>query len=114
ACSQTRSWYASAYVASATRSQLSLHAALPLSRLPAAPLPSRDVARRDLRGTSTGVPFPLVPSRAVGFGGASQRWRAATGLRTRPDRKSTRLNSSHVKISYDVLCLKKKTAPDAQ
>src|SRR5690606_41065696 len=25
------------------------------------------------------------------------------------DRKSTRLNSSHVKISYDVFCLKKKT-----
>src|SRR5690606_40626537 len=24
------------------------------------------------------------------------------------DRKSTRLNSSHVKISYDVFCLKKK------
>src|SRR5690606_39379671 len=26
------------------------------------------------------------------------------------DRKSTRLNSSHVKISYAVFCLKKKTA----
>src|SRR5215469_14212314 len=25
-----------------------------------------------------------------------------------PDRKSTRLNSSHVEISYDVFCLKKK------
>src|SRR5690606_40114972 len=28
------------------------------------------------------------------------------------DRKSTRLNSSHVKISYAVFCLKKKTAKD--
>src|SRR5690349_21871095 len=28
--------------------------------------------------------------------------------RTRPDRKSTRLNSSHVEISYAVFCLKKK------
>src|SRR5690606_40822682 len=28
---------------------------------------------------------------------------------TSPDRKSTRLNSSHVKISYAVFCLKKKT-----
>src|SRR5690606_41252311 len=28
---------------------------------------------------------------------------------TRLDRKSTRLNSSHVKISYAVFCLKKKT-----
>src|SRR5436309_15414993 len=27
---------------------------------------------------------------------------------TTPDRKSTRLNSSHVKISYAVFCLKKK------
>src|SRR5215813_14801613 len=26
-----------------------------------------------------------------------------------PDRKSTRLNSSHVRISYAVFCLKKKT-----
>src|SRR5690606_40914294 len=28
--------------------------------------------------------------------------------RSTPDRKSTRLNSSHVKISYAVFCLKKK------
>src|SRR3989442_8531371 len=28
--------------------------------------------------------------------------------RARPDRKSTRLNSSHVRISYAVFCLKKK------
>src|SRR5690606_39633493 len=28
------------------------------------------------------------------------------------DRKSTRLNSSHVKISYAVLCLKKKKASE--
>src|SRR5690606_2860286 len=28
---------------------------------------------------------------------------------SRPDRKSTRLNSSHVKISYAVFCLKKKS-----
>src|SRR5690606_41288331 len=30
-------------------------------------------------------------------------------LLSRQDRKSTRLNSSHVKISYAVFCLKKKT-----
>src|SRR2546426_7649436 len=29
-------------------------------------------------------------------------------LRDRPDRKSTRLNSSHLVISYAVFCLKKK------
>src|SRR5690606_40891203 len=39
-------------------------------------------------------------------GGALER--AAGSRRDRPDRKSTRLNSSHVKISYAVFCLKKK------
>src|SRR6266446_9763913 len=32
-----------------------------------------------------------------------------SGRRTKPDRKSTRLNSSHLVISYAVFCLKKKT-----
>src|SRR5699024_12449983 len=31
------------------------------------------------------------------------------GIRCHRDRKSTRLNSSHVSISYAVFCLKKKT-----
>src|SRR5690625_6827785 len=31
----------------------------------------------------------------------------------KPDRKSTRLNSSHVAISYAVFCLKKKRASQA-
>src|SRR5207253_8628119 len=33
----------------------------------------------------------------------------AEGFLDSPDRKSTRLNSSHVAISYAVFCLKKKT-----
>src|SRR5207302_7498388 len=37
---------------------------------------------------------------------SSQSWR--TPVLTFGDRKSTRLNSSHVKISYAVFCLKKK------
>src|SRR5690349_23610800 len=36
---------------------------------------------------------------------------ASTAARSRKDRKSTRLNSSHVEISYAVFCLKKKKAP---
>src|SRR5437899_9923558 len=32
-----------------------------------------------------------------------------TRLQVEPDRKSTRLNSSHLGISYAVFCLKKKT-----
>src|SRR3989442_2657609 len=39
-------------------------------------------------------------------GGAQPR--AGCGLRLSSDRKSTRLNSSHVRISYAVFCLKKK------
>src|SRR5690606_40067502 len=39
----------------------------------------------------------------------------ATGLALRSlDRKSTRLNSSHVKISYAVFCLKKKKHVDTR
>src|SRR5690606_39681538 len=34
--------------------------------------------------------------------------RFSVGIEDRKDRKSTRLNSSHVKISYAVFCLKKK------
>src|SRR2546430_7990474 len=34
---------------------------------------------------------------------------AAMQHESRPDRKSTRLNSSHSQISYAVFCLKKKT-----
>src|SRR4051794_41613532 len=39
---------------------------------------------------------------------ADRRCRANTPPRTKPDRKSTRLNSSHPSISYAVFCLKKK------
>src|SRR5579883_3540226 len=56
----------------------------------------------------------------TGRGGAGERTRTSTPwgdrdlnparlpVPPRPDRKSTRLNSSHVKISYAVFCLKKK------
>src|SRR3989442_8796509 len=40
--------------------------------------------------------------------GARPESRVLDALR---DRKSTRLNSSHVRISYAVFCLKKKTYP---
>src|SRR2546430_16000740 len=36
------------------------------------------------------------------------RIRTRSGYRPIPDRKSTRLNSSHSQISYAVFCLKKK------
>src|SRR5205807_10454609 len=39
---------------------------------------------------------------------AGDRGRTARGSHARQDRKSTRLNSSHLVISYAVFCLKKK------
>src|SRR3712207_7439131 len=45
--------------------------------------------------------------RARGRGGAAALVRGG-GRHAPPDRKSTRLNSSHANISYAVFCLKKK------
>src|SRR5439155_20210342 len=45
---------------------------------------------------------------SAGRARAPARARARGPLRRRRDRKSTRLNSSHVAISYAVFCLKKK------
>src|SRR5690349_22129908 len=49
-----------------------------------------DVLTKD--GIFPGIQYPRVPGHEV-------------------DRKSTRLNSSHVEISYAVFCLKKKKEP---
>src|SRR5690606_7867678 len=51
---------------------------------------------------SGGGPSTLVEACHHGPGGRGTRWRGEG------DRKSTRLNSSHVKKSYAVFCLKKK------
>src|SRR5690606_41712326 len=49
---------------------------------------------------------PARPRRHVS-GGWIRRGGPRLGLARQRDRKSTRLNSSHVKISYAVFCLKK-------
>src|SRR6266511_5184613 len=61
---------------------------------------SSDVCSSDLSGRSP----PALCSRSPAPPAATGR----TGRDPPPDRKSTRLNSSHVKISYAVFCLKKK------
>src|SRR5690606_41578852 len=55
------------------------------------------------------IAYDSLSARAQQFGRQTKR-REGTPFRWRPggDRKSTRLNSSHVKISYAVFCLKKK------
>src|SRR5207249_9696528 len=81
---------------------LSLHDALPIScRLPLrARQPARAVARRGHPRRRQREHRPQPPCVRVG---------AETGRTARVgDRKSTRLNSSHVSISYAVFCLKKK------
>src|SRR6266496_4792215 len=57
---------------------------------------------------STLFPYTtLFRSARVQHGGVRVALRPAHGA-PRADRKSTRLNSSHVEISYAVFCLKKK------
>src|SRR2546430_10754570 len=58
-------------------------------------------------------------SSPIRTAGSHVHWRGitivclrATARATPPDRKSTRLNSSHSQISYAVFCLKKKKHKD--
>src|SRR5204863_7035614 len=50
----------------------------------------------------------VAASSRGGTGSSRPERPCDTCSRRRPDRKSTRLNSSHVEISYAVFCLKKK------
>src|SRR5436309_11474296 len=52
--------------------------------------------------------FGLKSRRLLGFAQANPNRRRDLSPNSSLDRKSTRLNSSHVKISYAVFCLKKK------
>src|SRR5688500_20320998 len=50
----------------------------------------------------------LLPAAAARLGAAGGGARLSGSAAFRADRKSTRLNSSHLVISYAVFCLKKK------
>src|SRR5690606_40664003 len=88
---------------------LSLHDALPISLLrPAGP--AGDAVAR-VAGTPRAAAHRGAPRRSRRHPSVRGRTSGSRrhGLRrARGDRKSTRLNSSHVKISYAVFCLKKK------
>src|SRR5260221_6656528 len=56
---------------------------------------------------STLFPYTTL-FRSAGYAVYPPGWPDGDSLRQRPDRKSTRLNSSHTVISYAVFCLKKK------
>src|SRR5690606_40115427 len=92
---------------------LSLHDALPISLIEAV------AAYLDAEGRLESRVLP----REAGFLYATESMRLTTRLMqlaswlllqraVNEDRKSTRLNSSHVKISYAVFCLKKKKKQD--
>src|SRR5437773_9124203 len=76
---------------------LSLHDALPISGDPFCRDLQLSGPARDLLALCDGT------RRAAGRGAPTDPERG------RRDRKSTRLNSSHITISYAALCLKKKT-----
>src|SRR5437660_7356593 len=79
---------------------LSLHDALPISAL---------ARRHDPHRSDWGAPDRrrrlFRPRRPIEFRRGAD---AGSRPRRQEDRKSTRLNSSHVAISYAVFCLKKK------
>src|SRR5690242_14235223 len=77
---------------------LAAHSMLPLERPPSAAFG----LMLGLLGHAVGWPFPRGGSQAIADALASYL-RSLGG-----DRKSTRLNSSHMSISYAVFCLKKK------
>src|SRR5690606_40485693 len=100
--------------ARAASSALSLHDALPLSGYfvgilnlchPANIQPHRCVK---FQGITSGGGFGIAKHDAYFFAQLVDENTATVGFGNcaRKDRKSTRLNSSHVKISYAVFCLK--------
>src|SRR5207249_6977679 len=103
----------SQHTARTTYDTLSLHDALPISR----GTPTGQGLRRrrgdDLRDeglNGRGPPGPRHRSHPPGGPRPPVREDVNGGaVQADLDRKSTRLNSSHVSISYAVFCLKKKT-----
>src|SRR5205807_9144826 len=92
---------------------LSLHDALPISLEHEADVSG---AKRSPPSRGKTVDIGAVDAHAAGIrvqqpAGAEEQRRFAAAARPAEgeDRKSTRLNSSHLVISYAVFCLKKKT-----
>src|SRR3989442_8882989 len=79
---------------------LSLHDALPIS------FPSWRSLQTMLAPSTRGNVKPVAEALALGV--LPLQCGHGRNVGTHGDRKSTRLNSSHVRISYAVFCLKKK------
>src|SRR5207249_6287030 len=89
---------------------LSLHDALPIFRRGAGPAEDDadgDAGHGDAEAHEDD-PGPSSPDRLAGIPAGRGSPLPAQRPTSSSDRKSTRLNSSHVSISYAVFCLKKK------
>src|SRR5205085_11843084 len=84
---------------------LSLHDALPISGELGGAAPRRRAPGRGAEPWQGALPVVGDARPAARVRRAVDRHQRAVA---RPDRKSTRLNSSHSQISYAVFCLKKK------
>src|SRR2546427_9565809 len=81
---------------------LSLHDALPIST------PRCCLGRSTASRRHWGTWGELIPPRSRSHAQPPRACERDRGGISSPDRKSTRLNSSHSQISYAVFCLKKK------
>src|SRR5690606_41023539 len=81
----------------------------------------RSYARKVIRGSTlwllpqAAIPleqYPAIRLQRRYWQSDKQFWSPSHLILIQQDRKSTRLNSSHVKISYAVFCLKKKKKQD--
>src|SRR5438874_9189234 len=80
----------------------------PPGRIKISDAPSEIFSLRAIFMDSRSITYALPPRSSV----TSQRPSGVgSDAYTEVDRKSTRLNSSHVEISYAVFCLKKKNRP---
>src|SRR5690606_41679762 len=89
---------------------LSLHDALPICAIRTAEelRRAREEQERQAKEEAERIATQLVGTRVVIAAQAGDEGKLYGSV----DRKSTRLNSSHVKISYAVFCLKKKIKRD--
>src|SRR5690606_40305865 len=88
----------------------SLHDALPICADPTRPAETIPTVRRAGAGSPLAAGLPGVTRGEVNSVLSEKSFQS----RAAGDRKSTRLNSSHVKISYAVFCLKKKKTKRSQ
>src|ERR1022692_3214775 len=80
-----------------------------LNRLPErSQRPSRSSLPLDLHRSTVGSRHALQPNTPPATSWSGVVWHPPSAIRplSLPDRKSTRLNSSHLVISYAVFCLK--------